>query len=72
MNQVIAYILKAGQVVFVMGPIALDLATELKALLAVDGSDFDVQIKTISEGAVKDAQETVDLIDEWKRQHPQA
>jgi hypothetical protein len=68
MQQVIVCLLKAGQVILVGGPIAMDLAIELKAVLAVDGSDFDVQIRNLSEVAVKDAQDTVAMIDAWKKE----
>jgi cell division ATPase FtsA len=52
-------------------PTVLEVAQKIKALLSVDGSDFEVQLQAIKDGAVVDADETLRIINEWRAAHPE-
>ncbi len=50
----------------------LQTYNKISAILLTDGTNLDVQVTAIQDGAVKDADETLKIIEEWKVAHPEA
>jgi hypothetical protein len=67
MTSIILLVMQGLQVVGTLLPATIDAAMKLKALLEVDGSDFTVQLQTMQNGAIQSAQDTLSVIDAWKK-----
>jgi len=50
-------------------PSTVDAALKIKAIFDNAGGDFTVQLQAVVDGELKSAQETVALVDEWKKAH---
>ena len=66
MNTVLL-VLQGINLVGTMLPSTLQAALELQKIFASSGSDFSTQIQVFEAGALKSAEETVALIDAWKK-----
>ena len=67
-QQTVLYVFQGLQLLGTLLPSTVEAALKIKAILGADGSDFNVQIATIQNGAVQDAQDTISMIDAWKRE----
>jgi hypothetical protein len=67
--QIILTILQGVQLAGTIIPSSLEAALKLKEIFAHSGSDFTAEIVTLQDGAVQSAQETIDMIDAWKKAH---
>ena len=67
--QIIALILQGSQVVSTLAPITLEVALKLKEIFSQGGGEFEIEIKGYQDGAVLAANETITLIDDWKKAH---
>jgi hypothetical protein len=68
-GQIIVLVLQGLQVVGTLLPASIEAALKLKSILEVDGSDFTVQIQTLQDGALKSAEDTMAVIEAWKKEH---
>lgn len=48
-------------------PSTLQAALDLQKIFAASESDFTTQIQVFQDGALKSAEDTVTIIDEWKK-----
>jgi hypothetical protein len=65
--QIIALLLQGSQVITTMAPITLEVALKLKEIFSKSGNEFEIEIKAFQDGALLAADETIALIDEWKK-----
>ncbi len=60
-------ILQGINLVGTLFPSTLQAALELQKILSSPGSDFTTQIHILEEGGLKSSEDTVAIIDEWKK-----
>ncbi len=48
-------------------PSTIQAALDIQKLFAASGSDYTTQIQVFQDGALKSAEDTVAIIDEWKK-----
>ncbi len=60
-------ILQGINLVGTLLPSTLQAALDLKKIFENSGSDYTTQIQVFQDGALKSAEDTVALIDEWKK-----
>ncbi len=65
--QIIAMVLQGSNIVTTLAPIALGVALQLKELFSKSGTDFTVEIKVFQDGAILDADATLEMIEAWKK-----
>lgn len=65
--QTIILIMKGIELIGTLAPVAIETAFKIKKVLDTDDTDFTVQIKIIRDGALVSADETLAIIDEWKK-----
>jgi hypothetical protein len=65
--QIIAFLLQGTQVISALAPITLEVALRLKEIFSQGGNEFEIEIKGYQDGAVLAADETIALIDVWKK-----
>jgi hypothetical protein len=65
--QIIAFLLQGSQVISALVPITLEVALKLKEIFSKGGNEFEIEIKGFQDGAVLAADETLALIDAWKK-----
>jgi len=61
----VALILKIGQIVSTLGPIALDMALKIQKLLAPLGPDIQLNIKALSDDAIAADEDTIKRVNEF-------
>lgn len=66
MNTVLL-ILKGIELVGTLLPTTLQAALDLQKIFASAGTDYTVEIQVFQDGALKSANDTVALIDAWKK-----
>jgi hypothetical protein len=54
-----------------LGPIAVSLALQIKALLQSGDGSFDVQVHALQDGTIKNLDESDALIKAWLATHPE-
>ena len=64
--QTILLISQGVQLLGTLGPLAIEAAVKIKQLLDTPDSDFSVELKAISAGAIASADETLQMIEAWK------
>jgi len=65
----VALILQIGQLVATLGPIALDMALKIQALLAPLGPDIAVNIKALGDDAIAADADTVAAVNAFLAAH---
>ena len=72
-EQTIVYIFQGLQLLGTLIPVtkdALETAAKIKSIFdggGGGGGEFTVKIQTLQDGAIKDATDTIDVIDQWKK-----
>ncbi len=64
--QTILLISQGVQLLGTLGPLAVETALKIRELLDTPASDFSVEVKAISAGAIASADETLQMIAAWK------
>ena len=64
--QTILLISQGVQLLGTLGPVAVDTAMKIKELLDTPATDFSVEVKAISDGAIASADDTLQMIDAWR------
>lgn len=67
--QLILTILNGTNLLGTLGPIGIELAMKIKALMTTD-PNVTVTIQQLEDKTLRAADETLLLIDEWNRNHP--
>lgn len=65
----VALILRIGQIVSTLGPIARDMALKIQRLLAPLGPDVQLNIKVLSDDAIAADEDTIKRVDEFSKGH---
>ncbi len=60
-------ILQGINLVGTLLPSTIQAALDIQKLFAASGSDYTTQIQVFQDGALKSAEDTVAIIDEWKK-----
>jgi hypothetical protein len=65
--QLIVTILQGINVVGTLLPSTMEAALAIVKMFQNSGTDFTVQVAALQDGAIKSSQETIDLVDGWKK-----
>ena len=70
-DKYVAYVMQGAQLAQVLLPATLQLISTLQTVWSAAGPNFSVQVTTIRDGAIMDAQATLADIEEWRKEHPE-
>jgi hypothetical protein len=65
----ILVIMKGIELIGTLAPVALATALKIKQLLDTPETDYTVHIKAMRDGALCSAEETLELIEAWKKEN---
>jgi len=66
--QTVLLIVKGVELIGSLAPVAIGTALKIKQLLDTEETDFTVEIKVMRDGAIVASDETVSLIEAWKKE----
>jgi hypothetical protein len=64
--QIILLISEGVELLATLGPVAVETALKIQQLLDTPATDFTVQIKAITDGAIASADDTLQMINDWQ------
>jgi hypothetical protein len=64
--QTVLLISQGVQLLATVGPVAIQTGLKIQQLLSTPQSDFTVQLRTIRDGAIASADQTLQMIADWQ------